>query len=125
MNQVKVNVIRRKGQSALVQFVDDDGLQRIELPSSSVGEDGLVDELELGMGMPYGLRWEEIVQFSVTPEMLADELRRRGIWTLDNLMVNMQGAVGAFQAIYGVDASRLLKRARQYQKNRGGTHDGD
>ena len=120
MNQIKVNVIRRKGATTLVQYANDDGIQRVSIPSTSVNEGDLVDELELSLGIPYGLPWEEIVKFGVTPEKLAAEFRKRGIWTLDDLTSDMQGAVGALLAVYGVDALRLLRLAKQYQNSKGG-----
>lgn len=118
--KIKVNVIRRKGATMLVQFADENGVQRVTLPSSSVDDDGLVDVLELSLGIPYGLPWEEIVQFKATPETVTNELRRRGIWTREDLIADPNGAVSAFRTASGVDASRLRILAAQYEQKRGG-----
>lgn len=125
MSRIKVNGIGRKGQTMLVQYADENGIQRVLIPPSSIDEDGTVDEVELSLGIPYGLPWAEIVQFKSTPETLANELRRRGIWTGEDMRADPSVVVGAFQAVCGVDASRLRVLTARYEKEKGGQDNDD
>lgn len=63
-----------------------------------------------------GIPWEEIVEFTATPEALAEELRRHHIFTADDIGQNLKAVVGAFQRVYGLDAGRLFKAARAYEE---------
>lgn len=105
---VPVRVIEQRGPSVVVEY--GGGMKRCIIPAEEVTSGG-VDPATLEMGAPYGIPWESVLTLSATPQQLADELRRNGIWTVADLESNPQAAFGAIQAVYGVDLAALYKAA--------------
>ena len=82
---VDVHVIRAKAGSALVQWLDAGGMyHRGYLPTASV-VDGAADLNELEKAIPYGLPFEDYIEITATPQSIANELRKRGVWTFEDL----------------------------------------
>ena len=81
---VPVRIVGEKGESALVEWVQDGSYKRAYVPAKSVKE-GAVSPITLGKGIPYGLPWEDFIEITATPESVANELRRRGVWYLEDL----------------------------------------
>ena len=109
---VKVKVVQQKGQAALVEWIAEDGAHRATIPTSTIIK-GQVSENELEYGIAYGEPWEELVTISATPETIAAELRRCGIWTKEDLESRSTQALSAIQAAYGVGLADLLRAVRQ------------
>lgn len=81
---VKVRLIEQKGDSALVEWMEDGCPQRAYVPPKLI-EGGEVDDEALGTA-PYGAPWAELIDLSgVTPEGIQKALREAGIWTPDDL----------------------------------------
>ena len=114
MANVKVRVIRQRGQAALVEWVDSEGAHRATIPAGAIHK-GHVAKDELEYGIPYGVPWEELIALIATPTTIAAELRRRGIWTKGDLFSQPNVAVSAIQASYGFDLAALIKAARQHE----------
>ncbi len=109
--EMNVTLVRHSGAAALVEYADGEGrLRRVTIPAGEI-VDGVVSEAELDRGIEYGLPWEELLALRVTPERVADELRRRGIWTAQDLRARPNEAAAALMAAYGVDVAALLKAA--------------
>lgn len=119
---VRVEIIRRKGDTVLIRYFDNEESKMVIMPTVSVSDQNEVEEEELELAIPYGMPWEEIAgNPTVSGEDIAKELHRRGIWTLADLEVNMNAVVGALQSVYRLDASALRRRARLYEQLKGGT----
>jgi len=112
MADVQVKVVQKKGQAALVEWLDADGTHRATIPAKAI-KGNLVAKDELDYGIPYGEPWEEMIEVSTTPEVIAAELRRCGIWTREDLEVRPNQALGAIQAAYGIGLTALLRAVRQ------------
>lgn len=113
---MKVQIVRRKGNTTLVKYLDSgDVLRMVIVPSNSI-IDETVDNDVLEMAIVYGLPWEEIATIKAIPQMIADKLRQYNIWTLEDAQANPQTVTAALMSVYGIDAAALLKRARQYVK---------
>lgn len=108
-----VKLLARREQSALVQWLDRGEINRGYVPASSI-EDDMVNTTDLELAIPYGLPWAGLITLNATPEKLAHELRRVGIWTYDDLVKNGQGAIGAIQRVYGIDYGRLKQAALEF-----------
>jgi hypothetical protein len=104
---MQVTTITRQGQSVLVEWIDDGNLRRATVPASTV-VDNEVDPDTLAYGVAYGLPWEQMLSLRVTPERIADALRRHGIWTAGDLQHSPSAAFAALQEAYSVDVSALL-----------------
>jgi hypothetical protein len=120
---MNVRIISRKRNVALVEWVETpDGTatyQRAVLPATELraANGNMATHPEPGMGIPYGVAWEELLSEGALPEAtaqtIANELRRTGIWTLADLQADPQTARAAFQKAYGMDVQRLQAAARQ------------
>ena len=64
------------------------------LPPSCVVK-GKVSEEDLETASPYGTPWEDVIQIP-SPHDIAKELRRRGIWTYEDLVSDPSNAREAF-----------------------------
>lgn len=111
---MRVTVVGKRGQAVLVEF-QQGGLRRVYVPRDAVMDEE-VDDGALEAGIPYGVPWEEFVQVvGVTPDDLADALRRRGIWTAEDLQKRHDAALGALMALTGLTLAALRKAASQYR----------
>ena len=107
----RVKVIYEKGRNVLVEWFDDGMPMRGWLPWNKVRVD-IVDTIELDRVMPYGEPWEDIIELRATPREMAKNLRKVGIWTLEDLRKNPNAALGAIMATYKVDYHILLKSVK-------------
>lgn len=111
---MEVKLLRREGHSALVEWFDGVEVRRGIIPVRLV-DSGYVEREELERAIPYGEAWEELVELKATPELLARELRKVGIWTVEDLRQRPNEALAALMATYKVDYHILLKSAYRKQ----------
>jgi len=107
-----VKIIKRQGQAALVEWTDDGVTRRSTVPSAVI-QKRRVPTAELKRGIPYGEPWEDLIELHATPETLAAELRRRGIWTVEDLQENAEVARGAILSAYGCELAHLLRAVKE------------
>ena len=102
-----IDIIERKGQSALVEWPQGGDLRRAYVPASKI-KDAKCDEDVLNAGLPFGVPWEELIDASgLTPGAIAMELRRRGIWTSADIERNPKGVRRAVDAATGLTMGAL------------------
>jgi hypothetical protein len=101
-----MKTIKTKGKVAVVEH----GGERRIVPIEE--KDNLA---AFAVGMPWGIPWEA-VELSASSEDLAERLRQRGIWTVEDLKNDTRGAMAALQAAYGVDVSKLFQFAAKYEE---------
>jgi hypothetical protein len=83
--RLPVRRIAEKDGSSLVEWIGEDGLyHRAYVPNKALDK-GTVSTKDLQKGIPYGLPWEQWVEIQATPERIANELRRMGVWCLADL----------------------------------------
>jgi hypothetical protein len=109
--RLPVKVVCTKGESSLVEWLDSGGMyRRAYVPISSVA-DGTVSSADLEAGVPYGLPWEKFIKVEATPESLANELRRQGIWEWEDIKLSaLQNANRAF------DLGAFMRKVEQEVK---------
>lgn len=117
---VPVKVVQLRKHAALVEWVirREDGLpdlRRAEVPREVV-HDNVVAYDDLMAGVPYGLPWEEIARVRITPDAIAAELRRLGVWTADDLASKPLKVTEAMQRVGGLARAGLLAAAKEYLK---------
>jgi hypothetical protein len=112
---VPVTVVRVTGEGALVEYADRGEPRRVTIPASLV-RDGKAEGETLEAGVPYGVPWERLETAKVTPASIARALRNAGIWTCDDLRTKQMAAIGALQAVYGVDVGKLNTFATEFAK---------
>lgn len=119
---VPVRLVKTENEAALVEWTGKDGAQRrVTVPRTAVtgaAKQRLVEKDDLSMGIPYGIPVAQIIKMAATPEGVESELHKRGLWTAEDIIGNIQSVYGALQAVYGVDAATLVNAARAYLNKR-------
>lgn len=116
---VEVTILREERNMTLVQWTDEyDVLQRnwvkVSMVTDRWGKTGRVENPQ--RGYPYGVDFSHALSPSVTSHDICRELRKRGLWTAEDLQKNPELIKGALQAAYGVDLSQIIAIAKQYEK---------
>lgn len=96
--RTKVRKVSHKGQSSVVEWSDDSGyIRRVIVPSDQIVKEN--DELfveDVEDGYPYGAEWETLIHTKVGPKGIADLLRKRGIWTVEDYANNTAVVTSVF-----------------------------
>ena len=116
VKKIPVSVITRKGESALVEWVEGEEIRRVFIPRDTISADEKVEEDILSDGAPYGVEWEKVEFPEITSADLARSLRRSGIWTVEDLRLNPNLAISAIKSIYRVDLAALNKFAKSLEE---------
>ena len=81
---VPVTLVYAEGKAALVQWVERGKMKRAIVPAGAV-KDGEIDAVELEAGLPYGEDWTQVKGVNAA---VAEELRKRGVWTKEDALSN-------------------------------------
>jgi len=114
MQKIQVIIIRRKGESILVQYTREDTLQRCTIPVAQL-DNNLVDDQVLQAGIPYGYPWEDI-QLTFDMKKFMNELHQVDIWTAEDLLKSPQKLWSALRAALADSLSNVLDIARNEHK---------
>ena len=109
---IDVKVINSRGQSALVEYIENGRLKRKTVPVKDV-IDNQVNKYNLNLGISYGIEWSKLVKLNATPEQLEQNLRNAGIWTKEDALNNAQIVQGVLQKTYGIDYAAILRIAKE------------
>jgi len=112
--KIKVSVIRRMGETILVEWMEGKRRKRGFIPTSKLDDDK-VDEKEIAMARPYGIPFADVIQLKATSQQLEDKLYDNGIWTLEDLTANSRILPGILQSVYAVDMAALFRVARDFE----------
>ena len=121
MATVPVKILNSNGRSALIEWLDNDGVMRGIIPQEVIVDD-FVNEEHLSLAIPYGIDWAYALENAipkVTPQEFAAVLHQYNIWTLEDLTSNPARSFTAIQAVYGLDFQTLVKFAKSYKDNGG------
>jgi len=110
-----VTTIRTKGNSALVQYVDDGVLTRKYVPAAKVFSDGLVADDVLEQGIQYGYPWEEL-SLAFDMQKFTNELRNADVWTVEDMLRTPQKLHSALNAAFADNIRNILEFAKQEKK---------
>jgi len=113
-------IVKMSGGNALLEWEDEHGyLQRgwlpiEQLPSAEVGEAFTLSSELLASCLPEG---EDLTEYLVSkvpkPEEIQDFLRRRGLWTKEDVIGNPQQLVTALRYLMGLEVSEIIARMRR------------
>jgi len=115
---VAVHIVKAKGESALVEW-DDGRIHRAYVPAKALrGSQCPKDVLEEAPA--HGVPWELLLDLSgVTPDAVADKLRRRGIWTTEDAHAQSRMLLTIGSGFIGGPVFRVTKELEA--KKQGGT----
>jgi hypothetical protein len=107
---VAVRVIESRGESALVEWVAEDGaLKRAYVPTAH----GFYDADDLEAGVPYGDPWEDLVDdVVVMGQDVAAALRRGGFWTAEDVERDPRRAQGVVNRLVAPNVAVMAKAAK-------------
>lgn len=111
---VPVQVVETAGPTSLVEWERDGVLQRGYVPAKEV-QQGAVSERTLRAAMPYGVPWAKYApKVNLSPEDIEAALRRRGIWTLDDIALQRASVGTLLFELFGLtDMIRRVSKARK------------
>lgn len=111
---LRVRVVERRGESVVVERVMDDVPWRGVLPKDALRTDGRVAKPDLDAAIPYGVPWEEFDFRTPTARELCTALRKRGIWTYEDLTRRPQTARKAILSlVMGASWADIVRFARE------------
>jgi len=113
-----MKVVKVEGEAALVENDGEEGWERRIVPNRILNN-GIVEKEEFDRGITYGLPWEDLLTPQVTPEVIANALRQRGIWTLEDVRRNPGKVLAALQSAYRLDFVAILAAAESASVPRG------
>ena len=115
---IPVRVLATEGRSSLVEI---EGPRRYYVPAGKIA-DGHVSAGTLVKALEYGIRWEAFLEEpDVTPDTLAAELRKAGIWTradltrLDRKLIRIASSIiseAVFKAADRAEHNKLPRRKK-------------
>lgn len=109
---IPIRVIEHRGAAALVEWQTGDGAQRAYVPVTEITENAISEQVAL-QGITYGMPWELLPLGVAGPELVAAELRRRGIWTAADVRQNVAAVRAALSSVYAQDLKIILDATRE------------
>lgn len=98
----------------MVERVVDDVPWRGILPESALLADSRVAKSDLDAAIPYGVPWDEFDFRTPTARKLCAALRKRGIWTYEDLTRRPQAARKAILSlVMGASWADIVRFARE------------
>jgi hypothetical protein len=119
---MKVRVVTRKDGWCLVAWTDAAGMpQRSWVVEDHTVADswGEVEVEDPAAGIPYGFDFSQIPIRNISSVELCAELRRRGLWTIEDVKTNAQAAVAALLTVAGITWAGFLDKVNSVDS--GGT----
>lgn len=118
---VQVTLLEIRGQAAIVTYRDEEGMlqgriiSRDDVSGVRVRETKSVHDRVINTGTEYGIDLEIILgeKYVITPGDLAQELRRHGVWTYDDLNKKPSEVVAAINSLSKKIYAVLLRESRQ------------
>lgn len=118
-----VKLIKVQGQAAVVSFWDKSGMiqarivSRDDVAGLRVGQAGMISSSILDSGTEYGIDWEIFLGETgvITPTDIEQELRKRGIWTYEDINKNSPQVMAALNALSGRVFANLMSEARKFK----------
>lgn len=96
--ETEVREVFHKGSQSVVEWRDENGnVHRSIFPEIAlIHRNGSIFVDAVEEGHPYGVDWVDYAQPKMGPEEIAQQLRNRGIWTLDDLVKKTSAVTSVF-----------------------------
>jgi hypothetical protein len=117
--RTEVREVFHKGASSIVEVRDEKGdVARYIFPSTELIEENnkfFVERIE--EGQPYGVDWEDYIRTKMGPKAIANLLRKKGIWTLEDYAKNTAAVTSAFNEACSVNVQGFREAVLQQGKD--------
>ena len=108
-----VTIVRRDGDSVLVEWMDTKTIRRVWVKDSDIAA-GKVAENILETGVAYGLPLEKMFSdIRVTAAELAEEFHRNGLWTMEDFTASPRVVVTTVQRLTGLHIGGILRKIKE------------
>lgn len=107
-------LIKAKGASSLVEYVDHGVRRRVYIPSSAL-INGQVSSEIISRGIPNSYPFEEL-EFTVRGADLAEAFHLLDLWTVEDVLKNPKKLRSALQATIASQLANILKLAHGEKK---------
>lgn len=114
---VPVKILKMQKKVVLIQYLENGKPRRVIVPKGAV-KGGKVESEEIARSIPHGVPWEDFEFDTPNPEFIADEMRRFGIWTFEDLQKNLQRASWILLSAIGATRHDLVRFARDSNKKK-------
>lgn len=115
---VTIQVVLRKGASALVQWMDNGHVNRVVVPENALLSDTTITKEAIDQGITYGVPWKELISsVTVSGDALENALHDQGIWTYKDFFDKSQEVMGAIHTAFGITYSSLAQLALDHRNN--------
>lgn len=110
---IAIRVIERQGEAALVEWMVEGGdFNRGIVPIKSLTGDAVRSTI-LSKAIPHGVKWEKFITLTASVQDIGRELRRRGIFTIDDLNQNPTALQKAIIDSLGKDISAFFQAVQK------------
>lgn len=110
---MNVKVVDANEHVAVVEYVEEpQTYRRVVVPAHTVAGETCPEDV-LQEGIPYGEDWASWITGEDVPGRVANELHRRGLWTLEQLLARPMEVQSAFVAVAAQDLSDFLRAIRR------------
>jgi hypothetical protein len=113
--QVPVKLVSTTGKSAIVEWLEKDGLHRASLPADKVAPK--MDQELLDAAPAWGVPWADMPIRQYTGKELQAAMYAAGMWTPEDVMRRAPEMIGILQALLGVHLGSLVEYAAKYKLN--------
>jgi hypothetical protein len=107
---MKITIVRQEGTTALVEWKGGSITKRAYIPVSEIDGNTCPKEV-LDQGIPYGVEWSKIFKLTFNAVDVSEELKRRGIWTSDDLSKDVHRARDTVSLFVYKDLSSMISEA--------------
>jgi hypothetical protein len=116
ITRTKVNVVSKKGETVLVEYMQDGKSERKYIPANELGDGHVLDNV-LHQGIPYGYPFEEIY-LTFDSQKFANELHQVGVWTVEDTLKYPQKLWSALNATFADSISKILATALHEKRSK-------
>lgn len=118
---MKAKVISRKGKALLLEWrsdLDIIGRGTVQAEDYKGIETGAVIEFdpETDSFIPYGLPWEDLLPKTVPVQNIANQLRKDGIWTIEDFKANQDRYGIVIRAAIGLETADMRNKIRELEE---------
>ena len=109
---MQYNIVQGKGNMRLVEY-EENGISH----RSWITVDAMNDGIDPSEGVPASTDFSKLVNFShPSPTDFDAELKRRGVWTVSELIAEPNTVISVLQTLYGPTMASVLSKAQKLEK---------